>query len=86
MGLPDEGEQKKHNGGNNMKLYVPTYENGKRAYAEIDSNKARRITRHSVLYMGTLYDADHCYNSPDGVWLYWDKNDHAAEAYRVEIS
>ena len=69
-----------------MKLYVPTYENGKRTYAEIDSNKARRITNHSVLYMGTIYNADHCYNSPDGVWLYWDKNDYAAKAYRVEIS
>ena len=52
-----------------MKLYVPTYENDKRTYAEIDSNKARRITQHSILYMGMLYDADHCYNSPDGVWL-----------------
>lgn len=69
----------------NMKLYVPTYENGKRTYAEIDSSKARRITQHSIQYMGMLYDADHCYNSLDGIWLYWDKNDHAAEAYRVEI-
>ena len=69
-----------------MKLYVPTYENDKRTYAEIDSSKARRITRHSILYMGTIYNADNCYDSPDGVRLYWDKNDHAAEAYRVEIS
>ena len=71
---------------NNMKLYVPTYENDKRTYAEIDSSKARRITQHSILYMGMLYNADHCYNSLDGVRLYWDKNDYAAEAYRVEIS
>ena len=70
---------------NNMKLYVPTYENDKRTYTEIDSSKARRITRHSILYMGTIYNADNCYDSPDGVRLYWDKNDHAAEAYRVEI-
>ena len=47
----------------NMKLYVPTYENDKRTYAEIDSSKARRITHHSILYMGMLYDAYHCYNS-----------------------
>ena len=85
MGLHDEGERKNTKENKDMKLYVPTYENDKRTYAEIDSSKARRITHHSIPYMGMLYDADHCYNSLDGIWLYWDKNDHAAEAYRVEI-
>lgn len=73
-----------------MKIYVPTYDRGRKVQ-EIESTNARLIrnsaaalTRYTILYRGVLYNGENIYSTEKGAWADWDRDYKEAAAARLE--
>lgn len=70
-----------------MTIYVPVTEFKGGGFvhgiAQLDSDKCRILGGY-IEHCGTIY-GDRAYTSPDGVWLYWNKQDWLADEYRYNF-
>lgn len=70
-----------------MKIYVPVteFKNGGvvRGIRELNSDKCRMLGG-CIYHCGTIY-GERAYTDPEGVRLYWGKEDWKAEQYRYHF-
>ena len=70
-----------------MTIYLPVteFKNGSVVHGirELNSDRCRMLGGY-IYCDGTIY-GDRAYTEPDGVWLFWNKEDWKADEYRFNF-